>query len=158
MAKIPNLIVRNRFISDTEINEILGDSLALVLPYVGGVLQSSFVAIAYGNGCPVIVSNIGSLPEEVENGKTGYVVDKANASDLAEAMTKIYLDSKRAIMTENCVAAYREKFNWDAIGEAIYRDMKTSLSRLRGAVEPRRAVPHEQTEGAQSQGHQPHGD
>lgn len=130
MEQIPNLILQNRFVGDDEVNEILCCSYALVLPYIGGMLQSSFVAIAYGNGCPVIVSNIGSLPEEVENGKTGYVVEKANAEQIAAAMTQIYADGARLGLSENCVRAYREKFNWDKIGEQMYRDM-TSVADAR---------------------------
>ena len=123
MEQIPNLIVQNRFVGDDEVNDILGCSYALVLPYIGGVLQSSFVAIAYGNGCPVIVSNIGSLPEEVENGKTGYVVEKANAEQIAAAMTQIYAEGEETNLSGNCIRAYREKFSWDRIGEQMYRDM-----------------------------------
>lgn len=130
IEQLPNLVVENRFLEDAEVNEFLTGSYASVLPYTEGVMQSSFIAIAYGNGCPVIVSNIGSLPEEVENGKTGYVVEKANAEQIAAAMTRIYTDSDRARMKENCLVAYREKFNWNVIGDQIYRDMEASVARL----------------------------
>lgn len=130
IERLPNLVVVNRFLEDAEVNEFLADSYASVLPYIEGVMQTSFIAIAYGNGCPVIVSNIGSLPEEVEDGKTGYVVEKASAEQIAAAMTGIYTDPDRARMKENCVAAYREKFNWNVIGDQIYRDMEASVAQL----------------------------
>lgn len=123
MACLPNLVVLNRFLEDAEVNELLADSYASVLPYTGGVMQSSFIAIAYGNGCPVVVSNLGSLPEEVESGKTGYVVERANSEQLADAMTKIYTNPEREHMRENCLAAYREKFIWEAIAGQMHRDM-----------------------------------
>ena len=56
MLQVPNLVLCNMFVGNDEVNEILGCRAMLVLPYIGGVLQSSFIAIAYGNGCPVIVS------------------------------------------------------------------------------------------------------
>ena len=123
MLQVPNLVLCNKFVGNDEVNEILGQSYALVLPYIGGVLQSSFIAIAYGNGCPVIVSDIGSLPEEVENGKTGYIVEKANAEQIAAAMTQIYSEGEKSRLSENCIQAYREKFSWDRIGEQMFRDM-----------------------------------
>lgn len=126
IGQLPNLILKNRFVDDAELNEMLGQSYALVLPYVGGVLQSSFVAIAYGNGCPVIVSDIGSLPEEVEEGVTGYVVHKANAAQIAAAMSEIYRNWAWSNLAENCVTAYREKFVWEEIGLQIFRDMENA--------------------------------
>lgn len=128
IGRLPNLTVMNRFLEDAEVNELLASSYASVLPYTAGVMQSSFIAIAYGNACPVIVSDIGSLPEEVENGVTGYVVERANADDLAAAMSRIYSDPVRVRMEEKCVATYRERFNWDAIAGQMYRDMENSLS------------------------------
>ncbi len=129
--RLPNLLVVNRFIENDEINDMLGRSYALVLPYVGGMLQSSFPAIAYGNGCPVIASRIGSLYEEIDEGKTGYVVDKENASEITEAMCKVVDSGKYADLSRNAMNAYLQKFQWKCIGEEIYRDMKASLSRAR---------------------------
>lgn len=129
--QLPNLVVVNRFVEDAEVNEFLASSYASVLPYTEGVMQSSFIAIAYGNGCPVIVSNLGSLPEEVENGRTGFVVERANAEQIAGAMTKIFEGRRGTTLSERCVRAYREKFNWDQIGERVYRDMEASVAQLR---------------------------
>ncbi len=140
MLQIPNLVLRNRFVDNDEVNEILGRSYALVLPYVGGVLQSSFIAIAYGNGCPVIVSNIGSLPEEVETGKTGYVVEKANVEQLVASMTKIYKEGSRLNLSSNCAQAYREKFSWDRIGEQMFRDMTLAADGRRKKEEPEKVA------------------
>ena len=129
---LPNLQVVNRFVEDAEVNEFLANSYALVLPYTAGVMQSSLIAIAYGNGCPVIVSNLGSLPEEVEVGRTGYVVEKANAVQIADAMTRIYADPERARRREDCLATYRERFNWDTIADQMYRDMESAVRQLEG--------------------------
>jgi glycosyltransferase involved in cell wall biosynthesis len=126
IERLPNLVVMNRFVEDAEVNELLTKSYASVLPYIEGVMQSSFVAIAYGNGCPVIVSDLGSLPEEVENGKTGFVVEKANAAQIAEAMTAIYSERENSRFSENCLRAYKEKFSWEQIGAQLFRDMERS--------------------------------
>lgn len=123
--KLPNLVVHNRFISDDEVNRFLARSYALVLPYVRGMMQSSFIPIAYGNGCPVIVSNIGSMHEVVENDVTGYVVHKNDAEQLAVAFSNVY--SKRTILSSNCLRYYKTNFSWDRIGEHIHSDMAVAL-------------------------------
>jgi len=133
MERLPNLVVHNRFLEDAEVNDILASSYASVLPYTEGVMQSSFIAIAYGNGCPVIVSDIGSLPEGVEVGKTGFVVERKNAEQIAEAMTKIYTGNSKAF-SANCLKFYREKFSWESLGEEFYRDMANSVALRNGAV------------------------
>ena len=123
---IPNLTVRNTFLSDDEVNEILVHSYALVLPYLGGMMQSSFVSIAYGNCCPVIVTRNGGMHEEVRSGETGYIVDKRNSEQIEAAMTKIYAGKNRESFARACMQYYTEKFSWDVIGEQIYRDMESS--------------------------------
>lgn len=131
IAQIPNLELRNRFIEDGEVNEILQNSYASILPYTDGIMQSSFVAIAYGNGCPVIVSDLGGLPEEVEHGKTGFVVARRSAEQLADAMTQIY-ESEIEHFTANCIRAYRERFDWSSIADQMYRDMLATTRKLPG--------------------------
>lgn len=132
MERLPNLVVHNRFLEDAEMDDILASSYASVLPYTEGIMQSGFIAIAYGNGCPVIVSDIGSLPEGVEVGKTGFVVERKNAGQIAQAMTKIYSGNFENF-SANCLKFYREKFSWESLGEELYRDMASSLAlRKRG--------------------------
>ncbi len=60
--------------------------------YVAMSLEESFgVAVLEASACgkPVIVSNVGGLPEVVENGKTGFIVDKGNSIALADALSKL---------------------------------------------------------------------
>jgi glycosyltransferase involved in cell wall biosynthesis len=123
IERIPNLLIQNRFIEDSEVNEFLSSSYASVLPYTAGFMQSSFIAIAYGNGCPVIVSNIGGLAEDVDNGDTGFIVERANAKEIAAAMERIYTGWDKLRLSENCIRVYREKFTWDEIGDQMYQDM-----------------------------------
>lgn len=125
---VPNLTVENRFIPDDEVNELLQSSYALVLPYVGGMMQTSFIAIAYGNGCPVIVSRNGSMFEEVEHGSTGYIVERNNASELADAMVRLSRDETRRAFSRNCLSYYRAKFSWEVIGKEMHEDTSLQLN------------------------------
>lgn len=58
--------------------------------------ESFGVAILEASACekPVIVSNVGGLPEVVENEKTGFVVEKENPSALAEVLSILVNDNK----------------------------------------------------------------
>ena len=74
------------------------------VPYFNNVLdvyaalsnyESFGVAIIEAQSCgkPVVVSNVGGLPEVVEDGKTGFVVEKKNAEAAAEKLEKLVLDT-----------------------------------------------------------------
>ena len=56
--------------------------------------ESFGVAIVEAESCgkPVVVSNVGGLPEVVEDGVTGFVVERKNAEAAAEKLEKLVLD------------------------------------------------------------------
>ena len=60
---------------------------------------------------PMIVTNVGGLPEIVEDGKVGYVVD-VDEKSIAEAIVKFYNENKKHEFEENVIHA-KEKFSWD---------------------------------------------
>ena len=60
--------------------------------YVAVSLQESFgVAVLEASACakPVIVSNVGGLPEVVDDGKTGIIIEKENPNQLADELIKL---------------------------------------------------------------------
>ena len=61
----------NRWIDDIEMMELFQKSSIIVLPY-NDATQSAVIPIAYECKKPVIATDVGALPEVVENGKTGY--------------------------------------------------------------------------------------
>lgn len=58
--------------------------------------ESFGVAILEASACekPVIVSNVGGLPEVVKNEKTGFIIEKENPSALAEVLSRLVTDKK----------------------------------------------------------------
>ena len=63
--------------------------------YVAMSLEESFgVAVLEASACgkPVVVSNVGGLPEVVDHEKTGFVVEKENPEALATAIGKLICD------------------------------------------------------------------
>jgi len=61
--------------------------------------ESFGVAVLEASACakPVIVSNVGGLPEVVEDGKTGFVVEKQNPEILAKALLNLVDDEELRI-------------------------------------------------------------
>ncbi|MDY6894141.1 MAG: glycosyltransferase family 4 protein, partial [Thermotogota bacterium] len=96
-----NFEIDNRFIPDEEVAGLFQKASVVVLPYTGAS-QSGVVPIAYAFKKPVVVTNVGSIPEVVEHGKTGYVVPPKDSGALADAIIKLLQnDDLRKEMGEN---------------------------------------------------------
>ena len=73
----------NENIPTNDIPNIFLNSKMVVLPYIDAS-QSGIIPLAYTFAKSVIVSNVGSLSEYVEHGKTGYVFNKGDIEGLAK--------------------------------------------------------------------------
>ncbi len=105
------------YIPDREIEKFFAACDLVVLPYEDAT-QSGIVQIAYGFEKPVVVTDVGGLPDVVEDGKTGYVVEPRNPGALAKAVIQYFEGKKEVGFTENVrKGAYR--FSWDRISEAV---------------------------------------
>jgi glycosyltransferase involved in cell wall biosynthesis len=63
--------------------------------YVAVSLQESFgVAVLEASACgkPVVVSNVGGLPEVVDDSESGFIVEAKNPEELADAFSKLICD------------------------------------------------------------------
>jgi L-malate glycosyltransferase len=86
-------------------NQFIQDYYNSLDIYVAMSKQESFgVAILEASACckPVIVSNVGGLPEVVENEKTGFIIGSQNSLQLADALTKLILDSELRVKFGKC--------------------------------------------------------
>lgn len=101
--------------------------------YVAVSLQESFgVAVLEASACgkPVIVSNVGGLPEVVDDGKTGIIVEKENPDQLADALIKLITNTDLRIeMGINGRKKVLNEYNW--IGSLklmllVYRELLNS--------------------------------
>lgn len=77
--------LHNYLIEDMEAVELFRCCSLVVLPYIDAT-QSALVAAAYYFHKPVLVTRSGALPEYIEPGKTGFLVDTAAPDQLAEAL------------------------------------------------------------------------
>ena len=107
------------YIPDREIEKFFAACDLVVLPYVDAT-QSGIVQIAYGFEKPVVVTDVGGLPDVVEDGKTGYVVEARNQGELAEAVITYFQEQKETDFEKNVRdEAYR--FSWERMTEIIER-------------------------------------
>lgn len=105
------------YIPDQEVEKFFTACDIVVLPYESAT-QSGIVQIAFGFEKPVIVTNVGGLPEVVEHGKTGYVIKAKDHKQLSLAIIDFFKEKKAALFKEN-IAKEAYKFSWDRICEVV---------------------------------------
>lgn len=111
--------VHNKFIPDPKVANYFRRASIVVLPYIGAT-QTGIIPIAYSFKKPVVVTNVGSLPDVVINGKTGFIVCSKDPQKLAEKILKILSDdSLRKKMGNSAYRFMKENLNWKKISEDL---------------------------------------
>lgn len=83
--KLDYIEFRNRFIPDDELAELIQGAYCAVCPYKDAT-QSGVVMSAFAFNKPIIATNVGGLPEQVEHDKYGLIVPPCDVDALANAM------------------------------------------------------------------------
>jgi len=109
------IILKNEYLSIADISSILHNTLFVVLPYKDAT-QSGVVQTAFSCNVPLVVTNVGGLPEAVHNNVTGIVVSPNNSDELSKAID-ILLSNKYKIeeFRHNIDKLWRPKMRWDSI-------------------------------------------
>lgn len=110
------VVMHNKFISNEDVKYYFGASDLVVQPYKSAT-QSGISQLAYHFEKPMVVTNVGGLPEIVEDGKVGYVVD-VDANAVADAMVDFFENDRLEKMTEG-VRENKDLFTWDKMVDAI---------------------------------------
>lgn len=120
----PYVKVVDAYTPDREVEKYFAAADLVVLPYTSAT-QSGIVQIAYGFSKPVIVTEVGGLPDVVDDGKTGYVVKPESPEEIVRAVRSFYQDGMEQFMVENIdKEAYR--FSWERMGDIVERIMEMS--------------------------------
>ena len=122
------LILRTDFIQDSEVKFYLSASDFVIQPYRNAT-QSGVTPLAYHFEKPMLVTNVGGLPDLVPNGKVGLVCEPTPQS-IAEHILQLY-----QLGEENFLPHLREekkKYSWSNITSAVYelttRSQRNDLS------------------------------
>lgn len=114
---IKDLVINfDYFIPDEKVNLFFSASDLIASPYKSAT-QSGVAQIAYHFELPMLVTNVGGLPELVPNNKVGYVVPpEANA--IQEKLIQFYTEEKAQTFRAN-LATEKLRFTWDKMVDSI---------------------------------------
>lgn len=108
-------IVHNHRISYKEGAELFQKCSLVVLPYIDAS-QSGVISTAYGFKKPVVVTDVGSIPEIVDNEVTGFIVPPRDVDLLAKSIITLLKNKNlRLQMGENAYKKLKNDLAWDKI-------------------------------------------
>jgi len=110
----PVFEVHNRFIANEEVPSFFRRASVIAVPYIEAS-QSGVISIAYAFGKPVVATRVGSIPEVMEDGRTGLLVPPADPDALAQAIVTILQDGElRRSMGDRALRKSRTDLSWEA--------------------------------------------
>lgn len=115
------IMLQAEFIPDEETEIYFKAADVLVLPY-RAVYQSGVLFLAYSFGLPVIAADVGSLKEDIVEGRTGFVFRPEDPDDLAAAIERYFASDLYADLTRQRPAILEyamQRHSWDAVGQAM---------------------------------------
>ena len=89
-----NVNIINRYLPNEELESYLTAADLVVLPYISAS-QSGILQLAFSSLTPVIVTDVGGLPEVVKDGHTGYIVPSRSSDALAKAIVKFFSEGEK---------------------------------------------------------------
>ena len=113
-----DVLVVNSFIKDSEVGQYFCSSDIIAQPYKNAT-QSGVTQIAYHFEIPILVTNVGGLPEMVPHNEVGYVTSQSTA-EIAEMLTKFYADNKEQEFKTN-LKEEKKKYSWDKLTAKVLK-------------------------------------
>jgi len=111
-ARIPNIELHLRYMSDAEAAEHFERADFVVLPYKAAT-PSAVASVAYHYDTPIIASRVSGLIDVVVDGQTGVLVSPRDHLALADAIRSSSRTQARQLMTG--VRAYKQTHGWDSL-------------------------------------------
>ena len=116
----------NEYIPNKEVSKYFRNASIVVLPYVSAT-QTGIIPLAYSFGKPVIATNVGAIPEIVEDGKTGFLLEPRDEKALANAIVRLISDDNLIKkMSANAFQYCKRNLSWNSIAERtikLYNDV-----------------------------------
>ncbi len=111
-----HIVLRDDFIANDEVRYYFGASDVIVQPYRTAT-QSGISQLAFHFEKPMIVTNVGGLPEIVSDGVSGFVTE-VSSEGIAEAILKYYKEKKETNFVK-AVIEKKKEFSWENMTEGV---------------------------------------
>lgn len=112
-----NVILRTDYIAEDQVNLYFCACDMITQPYKTAT-QSGVTQIGYHFNKPMLVTNVGGLPEIIEDQKCGYVVNP-DPESISNAISDFYTNNREDFMVNEVIKA-KERFSWGNFTKTIF--------------------------------------
>jgi glycosyltransferase involved in cell wall biosynthesis len=112
------VLLREDYIPDDETEVYFKAADVLALPY-RHIYQSGVLFLGYSFGLPVLAADVGSLKDDIVEGKTGFVFKPQDPIDLARAIEQYFASDLYAgldVRRQDIKDYAKERHSWDEVG------------------------------------------
>jgi len=110
-------ILKIEFVPDAETEIYFKAADVLILPYTH-IFQSGVLFLGYNFGLPAIAADVGSLKDDIVEGRTGYVFRPREAADLARVIESYFSGEVYAHLPERREEIRefaRQRYSWSEV-------------------------------------------
>ena len=118
------LILQSNFISDSEVKHYLSAADFVIQPYRNAT-QSGVTPLAFHFEKPMLVTDVGGLPQMVQNQKVGLVAEP-NAKDIADKIEELYQLGEDYFLPQ--LKQQKQEYSWQAFTKVIYNLVQSIVS------------------------------
>lgn len=120
---LKNIVWVSDYVPDSSVGAYFCASDLIVQPYRSAT-QSGVAQVAYHFEKPMVVTNVGGLPEIVPDGKVGYVVNP-DPKEIADAILRFFQNTDKECFLEN-IREEKKKYQWNILVKKI-KDMLATM-------------------------------
>lgn len=110
------VVLRTEYIESEEVKHYFSAANIVAQPYRTAT-QSGVTQIAYHFEKPMLVTNVGGLPEIVPNNKVGYVT-AIDPVSVADAIVDYFSNNREELFTQNTIAE-KKRFEWRTFVDGV---------------------------------------
>ncbi|MBL7927625.1 MAG: glycosyltransferase [Bacteroidia bacterium] len=111
------VLMHTDFIPDDKVRYYFCASHLVVQPYTHAT-QSGVTQICYHFNIPMLVTNVGGLPEMVPHNQVGYIA-QPDAADVAHYILKYFDENKEQNFVQNIIQ-YKTRYDWQVMVDKVF--------------------------------------
>lgn len=126
--RYPQIKILNEYIYPEKLANFISQASIVVCPYTDAT-QSGVIMSAYAFKKPVIATNVGGLPEMVEDGITGIIIEPKSSKAIINAILKLYMNEDLLTeMSQNISGRY---YNGEKSWESSASQFLSAINKIK---------------------------
>tara|TARA_B100000780_G_scaffold257709_1_gene207695 strand:- start:539 stop:1651 length:1113 start_codon:yes stop_codon:yes gene_type:complete len=114
---LKNIIIFNHFIEKKHVPDFFSVSNLVILPYTSAT-QSGVTQLAMYYKKPMLVTNVGGLPEIIDHNKDGYI-SSTNPEEMSKYILDYFSKDTNEIEMSSAVSEKQSSYSWDNFVDKI---------------------------------------